>query len=72
MNIFKKIILLGKINKAVKEIKALKETNSGVIDEIIEIINDIEKILEKIKNVLPAVAELVQAIIDLVKKIIGK
>ena len=72
MNLFQKIKFIGKLNKAVKEIKNLKEVNSPIIEEIIDIINDLIKILDRIKAILPAVGELIEAIIDLVKKIIGK
>lgn len=72
MNIFQKISLLGRINKAVKTLKELQETNSPVVDEIIAIINDLIKILDRIKAIIPSLAELVEEIKDLVKKIIGK
>ena len=72
MNLFQKISLVGKVNKAVKEFNKLKEANSEIADKIKEIIEDIIKLLNKIKNTVPELDDLIQEIILLVKKIIGK
>lgn len=68
MNIFKKLILINKVCKTYKELKALKESNNAVVDEIVAIINDIISILERIKKIVPAIGDLIDEIIADIKK----
>lgn len=72
MNIFKKIGLINRVLKATKELKALKESNNAISDEIVAIINDIMNILDRIKKIVPTIADLIDEIIAIVKKWIKK
>lgn len=72
MNLFQKISLIGKVNKAVKEINKLKEANSEIADKIKEIIDDIINVLNKLKEVVPAIDNLVEEVIAIIKKWFNK
>lgn len=72
MNIFQKIAFISKINKAVKELKKIKETNEDVWQQIAIEIDKIIKAFEAIKNLLPALKEVIEAIINIFKSVIPK
>lgn len=69
MNIFKKIVLINKIQKAVKQAKDMIDTNKGLADEIKKIIASLKVDIEALLNCLPQFKPIYKEVMKIVKEV---
>ena len=69
MNIFKKISLLGKIEKALKQAKQLIDENQGVAKDVKKVIKAIKADVETLIALLPSLKDVYLDILELIRNV---
>ena len=67
MNIFKKIALINKIKKTIKQAKKSIDTNKGLADEVKRIVANLKSDIEALLSYLPMFKPVVSEFYDLIK-----
>lgn len=69
MNIFKKIALINKVKKAVKQAKKMIDDNQGLANEIKRVIGNLKADIEALLTYLPQLKPIYKEIIEIVKEV---
>lgn len=71
LNIFQKISLLNKINKAWKEIKALIDGNKELTEETRQIAFEQIALFERMQKLFPSAKEVIGKLIEIIRNALG-
>ena len=67
MNIFKKIALINKIKKTIKQAKKSIDTNKGLADEVKRIVGNLKSDIEALLQYLPMFKPIVSELYEMIK-----
>jgi len=69
MNIFKKIALINKVKKAIKQTKKMLDTNKDLTSQVKRIIGNLKTDIEALLTYLPHFKPIYKEIIEIVKEV---
>lgn len=69
MNIFKKIALINKVKKAIKQAKKMIDTNLDLANEVKRTIGNLKTDIETLLTYLPQFKPIYKEIIEIVKEV---
>lgn len=68
MNIFKKIALVNKVKKAIKQTKKLLDTNKDLTKEVKRVIGNLKQDIDALLTLLPHLKPIYKEVIEIVKE----
>lgn len=69
MNIFKKIVLIGKVKKAFKKAKTMIENNQGLAVDVRNRLNYLKADIEEMLSLLPQFKPIYKEVVEIVKEV---
>lgn len=69
MNIFKKIALINKVKKAIKQTKKLLDTNKDLTKEVKRVIGNLKTDIEALLTYLPHLKPIYKEVIEIIKEV---